>query len=202
MKLKGNQINELATEIHKGNIKKGFWKVDQTDVNETRIKLLVISELFEMFEADRKGKVAKEIDTVSLRLKEYEANINDIEIKKFFLDEFVLNVKDSKEDELADTMIRLLDYAGFLKVDFLDERFNLKPNKKDKLGIYGDFIEDLNNLIEMISFSLDNPVPTNIAYCYLILLEFADVHNIDLLTHINLKLAYNATRSKMHGKKY
>jgi len=200
MKLKGNQINELAASIHLGNIKKGFWKEGQTDVNETRIKLLVISELFEMFEADRKGKVAKEIDTVSLRLKEYKANIDNIEIKKFFLDEFVLNVKDSKEDELADTMIRLLDYAGFLKVDF--NNIDTFKGKLDSIDLEGDFIVDLNELIEMLLFWLSNPASINIVKCYNSLLTFGKVHSIDLLTHINLKLAYNATRSKMHGKKY
>ena len=201
MKLTGNQINQLAASIHKGNIRKGFWEEGQTEVDEIRIKLLVVSELFEMFEADRKGKDAKGVDAATRLLKNYNTFTNDNHLSNF-LEYFLLNVKDSKEDELADTMIRLLDYSAFLKVDFNDERFELKPLKSYLNDLSGVFLHDLDTLISMINSGLDNPVAFNIGNCYQLLISFAKKYEIDLLTHVNLKLAYNVTRKKMHGKKY
>ena len=201
MKLTGNQINQLAASIHKGNIRKGFWEEGQTEVDEIRIKLLVVSELFEMFEADRKGKDAKGVEAATRLLKNYNTFTNDNHLSNF-LEYFLLNVKDSKEDELADTMIRLLDYSAFLKVDFNDERFELKVMKSYLKDYSGVFLHDLSDLIEGIGAALDNPVAFNIGCCYQALISFAKKYEIDLLTHVNLKLAYNVTRKKMHGKKY
>jgi NTP pyrophosphatase (non-canonical NTP hydrolase) len=201
MKLTGNQINQLAANIHEGNIRKGFWEEGQTEVDEIRIKLLVVSELFEMFEADRKGKDAKGVEAATRLLKNYNTFTNDSHLSNF-LEYFLLNVKDSKEDELADTMIRLLDYSAFLKVDFNDERFELKVTKKDLRYLSGVFLHDLDQVISEVNNLLDNPVSYNIGCCYQELISFAKKYEIDLLTHVNLKLAYNATRKKMHGKKY
>jgi NTP pyrophosphatase (non-canonical NTP hydrolase) len=201
MKLTGNQLNKLAANIHKQHIKKGFWKEGQTEVDEIRIKLLVVSELFEMFEADRDGKDAKGVEAATRLLKDYNTFNSDSHLSNF-LEYFLLNVKDSKEDELADTMIRLLDYSAFLKVDFNDERFELKPLKVYLKDYSGVFLHDLDQIIRSIDSALDNPVACNIARCYQILISFAKKYEIDLLTHVNLKFTYNATRKKMHGKKY
>ena len=203
MKLTGNQINQLAASIHKGNIRKGFWEEGQTEVDEIRIKLLVVSELFEMFEADRKGKDAQEIQHAVKMLNVRPFDKNDAAEKDAnYIKYFAAHIKDSKEDELADTMIRLLDYSAFLKVDFNDERFNLKPLKSYLKEFSGVFLHDLDTLISMINSGLDNPVAFNICNCYQLLISFAKKYEIDLLTHVNLKLAYNVTRKKMHGKKY
>ncbi|MGL5980181.1 MAG: hypothetical protein ACRCZY_07990, partial [Phocaeicola sp.] len=38
--------------------------------------------------------------------------------------------------------------------------------------------------------------------CFELIFELAQVNNIDLLKHIELKMRYNKTRSNLHGKKY
>jgi NTP pyrophosphatase (non-canonical NTP hydrolase) len=202
MKLTGNQLNNLAAKIHKGNIEKDFWEEGQTEVDEIRIKLLVVSELFEMFEADRNGRIAQEVELSTIFLKDNCKEYNPNNHFLAFVNHFETRIKDSKEDELADTMIRLLDYSAFLKVDFNDERFELKVMKSYLKDYSGVFLHDLSDLIEGIGAALDNPVAFNIGCCYQALISFAKKYEIDLLTHVNLKLAYNATRTKKHGKKY
>ena len=122
MKLTGKEINELASKIHEINIEKGFWTKGQTDCNNTRIKLLVVSELFECFEAHRDGKSVDDYELYGVNelLVNYINFPNEFATKANFVRNFEVHVKDTIEDEIADTMIRLLDYAAFLKVDFED----------------------------------------------------------------------------------
>jgi NTP pyrophosphatase (non-canonical NTP hydrolase) len=203
MKLTGKELNELALTIHEINIEKGFWKKGQTDCDNTRIKLLVVSELFECFEAHRKGKTVDdyELHGVNELFVNYINFPNDFATKANFVRNFELHVKDTIEDEIADTMIRLLDYAAFLKVDFE----NLKTQKIIANRYFsGDFIIDIDSLIDSSSHLLkcvEND-DTNILICYQNIVAFSAAHLINLPMNVKLKIAYNRTRDKMHGKKY
>ena len=127
------ELNELARQIHQNAKNKGFW-------NEKRemgtLLMLCVSELTEAMEADRRGKYAN--------LESYEKESNYVSkygFEKKPSEIFERNIKDSFEDELADTIIRILDLCGAM--------------------------------------------------------------NIDIEKHIELKMEYNESRSKMHGgKKY
>lgn len=124
-------FNKKAQEIFLANKEKGFWDNQSRDIknkDEVALKLmLIVSELGEAMEAHRKNKFAN--------IEAYKKGVWDT-----FKQGFELNVKDTLEDEIADTIIRLFDMAGGL--------------------------------------------------------------NIDLNFHIENKLKYNATREKLHGKKY
>ena len=203
MKLTGKELNELALTIHEINIEKGFWKKGQTDCDNTRIKLLVVSELFECFEAHRKGKTVDdyELHGVNELFVNYINFPNEFATKANFVRNFELHVKDTIEDEIADTMIRLLDYAAFLKVDF--EKLKT-PKIIANRYFSGDFIIDINSLIDSSLFLLqgENLKLYNILVCYQNIVDFAAAHLINLPMNIKLKIAYNRTRDKMHGKKY
>ena len=112
-------LNELAQEIYQNNKGKGFWDKER---NVGEMLMLVTSELGEAMEAHRKGRFAN--------LEAYEE----------FSEDFEDAIKDTFEDEIADSVIRLLDMCGGL--------------------------------------------------------------GIDIDTHIRLKLEYNKTRERLHGKKY
>jgi hypothetical protein len=104
MKLTGKELNELALTIHEINIEKGFWKKGQTDCDNTRIKLLVVSELFECFEAHRKDKTVDdyELHGVNELFVNYINFPNDFATKANFVRNFELHVKDTIEDEIKD----------------------------------------------------------------------------------------------------
>lgn len=96
------ELNNFSSQIHSDNKKKGFW--DHPIERGTRL-MLVVSELGEAVEADRKGK---------------HADINSFEKWKKVLgydEAFTKFVKDTYEDEIADAIIRLLDLAGGENID-------------------------------------------------------------------------------------
>jgi NTP pyrophosphatase (non-canonical NTP hydrolase) len=203
MKLTGKELNELASKIHSINIEKGFWNKGQISCFDKQIKLLVVSELFECLEAHRDGKTVDDYELYGVNelLVNYINFPNDFATKANFVSNFEIHVKDTIEDEIADTMIRLLDYADFLKVDFED----LKTEKIISNRYFsGDFIIDIDSLIDSSLFLLkgENVKLYNILVCYQNIVDFAAAHLINLPMNIKLKIAYNRTRDKMHGKKY
>jgi len=208
MKLTGKELNELASKIHSINIEKGFWNKGQISCFDKQIKLLVVSELFECLEAHRDGKTVDDYELYGVNelLVNYINFPNDFATKANFVSNFEIHVKDTIEDEIADTMIRLLDYADFLKVDFED----LKTEKIISNRYFsGDFIIDIDSLIDSslflldkMRFELDYKNFDAILICYQNIVAFAAAHLIDLQMNVKLKIAYNRTRDKMHGKKY
>lgn len=118
-------INELSQEIHKNNVKKGFYD-DEKNIGE--MLCLIHSEVSEALEADRKGVyTSKDIVIVNGRVTE-----------KNFKENFLEGVKDTFEDELADVMIRVMDLAAYKGIDLEQHikakvRYNtLRPHKHGK----------------------------------------------------------------------
>ena len=97
-------LNELAEEIYQNNKEKGFWDNER---NVGEMLMLVTSELGEAMEAHRKGRFAN--------LEAYEE----------FSENFEDAIKDTFEDEIADSVIRLLDMCGGLGID-IDTHVRLK----------------------------------------------------------------------------
>ena len=109
-------IKQTMQEIHSNNREKGFWDKER---NTGEMLMLVVSELSEALEADRKDKRA---DLDSFGLKTWTNQVDgrtmtneemDARFKKVFAD----TVKDGFEDELADAVIRLFDIAEGMKID-------------------------------------------------------------------------------------
>lgn len=104
--LKG--LNEASKRIHEDAVLKGFYD-EPREVGT--LLMLVVSELSEALEADRKSKFAEPVDRFVW--------FDDWELKDKSFDRlnFQEYFKDSHEDEIADTIIRLLDYAGYKGID-------------------------------------------------------------------------------------
>jgi NTP pyrophosphatase (non-canonical NTP hydrolase) len=104
-------ITEAAIGVHEANVKKGFY--DEKDRNKAELLMLIVSEVVEVLEALRAGRKAN--------LKAYDAEAPVTFDPKVFED----YIKDTEEDEVADCIIRLLDYAGYRGID-LQRHINLK----------------------------------------------------------------------------
>ena len=104
-------LNKLRDEIHEYAISKGFWDKER----ETgTLLMLCVSELAEAMEADRNVLYA------DLELIEKD--------KEDFIDfkwSFENSIKDTFEDELADTIIRILDLCGAKGID-IEKHIELK----------------------------------------------------------------------------
>ena len=97
-------INDTAKAIHSINIEKGFWEKPR---NKGELLMLVVSELAEALEADRKNRYST--NTIS----EIAALADDEDFKL----EFTSHIKDTFEDEIADAVIRLFDMSAGLGID-------------------------------------------------------------------------------------
>ena len=162
--------------------------------------MLVVSEIGEMVEADRENRHAN--------LAGFDKCIG-IEPKQRFRD----YVKDSVEDEMADVCIRLFDLCGTLGVALPEDTFNygLLGNVFLRLFAPCSFCEKCYCLVSILGHcenqsleddGTDYCVPNVIgaALCFIFLM--ADDMDVDLERHIELKMSYNESRPRKHGKRY
>ena len=103
-------LNKLAAKIFTANQRKGFWGELPEQRNFGEILMLITSELVEALEADRCN------DRASSYLLDDPALINGSDDTVFWR-VFESNIKDTVEDEMADALIRILDYCGAMNID-------------------------------------------------------------------------------------
>lgn len=108
-------LNELRDEIHENAKNKGFWDSPR---EAGTLLMLCVSELAEAMEADRKGRYAK----LAPLIEKGKTESDNIEKMDYFFRQYV---KDSFEDELADSIIRILDLCGALDID-IEKHIELK----------------------------------------------------------------------------
>lgn len=199
------QLNHLANEIYEANKAKGFWARERSSAE---IFVLIQSELFEALEADRKNLRAQKVqDSVMLMGQEG--------FKEFFLE----NVKDSFEDELADTVIRILDVAGAWNIDiqnmYLAPTLRQWGDQNKSLGLmnrefysFQSCVLEFSYLVsQVLQEELSTTVPETVhaSGCnkmLLFVLAIAKHFRVNIWDHVRLKVAYNSTRAHMHGKLY
>ena len=185
---------ELAKEVHANAVAKGFH--DKQYSNE-HCFMLVITEVSESVEAHRKGRTASVPD-----------GIEDFP-DKAFIPSFEAHIKDTPEDELADTQIRLLDIYGSIiekKEDTPDITEQIDEDYMSSLDLVKrpvDFTEWAYALTHHLSRNdtIWNPLQ-KVFDGLCLLLCMAERLGIDLERHVRLKMRYNATRPRLHGKKY
>ena len=118
-------MNELAKEINNIAHDKGWWK----NPRETgTILMLMVSELSEACEADRHNKYAN---------RELYESVDDTGRNLHEAFSFESCIKDSFEDELADTVIRILDLCGEMDIDidwFIKEKIKFNKTRPYKHG--------------------------------------------------------------------
>lgn len=125
-------LNQFSKEIFEGNKSRGFH--DKPQETGTYL-MLMVSELGEALEADRKGKQAN-VKGFNGDLKNWTEGESGYDQRWKLA--FESDIKDSHEDEIADTLIRILDYCGLKGIDIeLHVREKLKynamrPNKHGK----------------------------------------------------------------------
>lgn len=97
-------IKEISKEIYQTNAENGFWDKDR---NIGELLMLITSELGEALEAHRKGR-----HTIGNNYpSDFDFSNEDEKV------EFLKNIKDTFEDELADVAIRLFDMCEGLGID-------------------------------------------------------------------------------------
>ena len=113
-------LNEASQVIHQNAVSKGFYDNDR-EVNIGEKLMLIVSEVSEALEADRKGERAD--TTVYDQLLDEGYTWKDSPLS--FNHMFEQGIKNTFEDELADVIIRVLDLVGYLGID-IEKHINAK----------------------------------------------------------------------------
>lgn len=197
-------LNELRDKAYKTACEHGFH--DQ-ELSNNHFLCLVISELMEAVEADRKGRranvdrynkkiansrICQGLDSDIPKERGYEVAYNEI-------------IKGSIEEELADAVIRLLDLAGLRGIDLDEDAFDEETiSEYSATYCNKSFTESIFHIIKFITSNNEVFIRSCVVPEMLLLEIFglAKYLSIDLMWHIEQKMKYNELREKMHGKKY
>jgi NTP pyrophosphatase (non-canonical NTP hydrolase) len=180
-------IEELIKTAHDNAKASGWWDEKR---NTGELLMLIVSECGEALEAHRGDKRA-DFDM-------YEAEmVHDVGFETCFRS----YIKDTFEDELADIVIRIADLAGGLGFASLPTR-NVIAESNGNVGA------QLFEVVVAISQSKQGHIvetevsPHAIGDVWSLTWGIANAHGIDLWRHIELKMKYNLTRPRKHGKAY
>lgn len=177
------QLNRLRDEAYATACNKGFHDGKHSDEHYL---MLVITEIAEAVQADRKGLRA---DRERYDYAVDRGMCNDME------ECFERYIKNSVEDELADIVIRLLDFCGMKGIAFNSRNDDYSFTRLTyKSKPFTDVMFDLCSMITGYDPNLEIIVRCVIYYC--------EKHGIDILWHIEQKMEYNKMRPRMHNAKY
>ena len=187
------KVQELIKRAYSIAATHGFHEVDRSNAH---FLMLVVSEIGEMVEADRKSR----------RVKLHGDDLDNTLRFNDFAPTFELFVKDTLEDELADVVIRICDFLGTRHIEPIilektstsDDWANLWGKDSINEQCYG-----LTKIITRIdedtsADDISSLLGASLTWCF----DFADFHKFDLLWHVEQKMRYNETRSIRHGKNY
>lgn len=179
-------LNKLRDRAYKTACEHGF---HDEELSNEHCLCLVISELMEAVEADRKGKYFKGILTFEREFNRYSALVEE---EKRFKCSFERHVKDTVPDELTDAVIRLLDLCGLREIklenDCLDDEV---LEEYSHIFIGKTFTESIFNITK-------NLIDRDISYSLIKIFGLAKHLDIDLLWHIEQKMRYNELRENKH----
>ena len=187
-------LNELRDKAYQIALDNGWHKENLSDEH---FLCLVISELMEAVEADRKEKHAnmnkfnQKMDYFLYELQLYGESY-DIAYREMFED----HIKDTVEDELADACIRLLDLAGLRNCELL---------YMDSLYIgeisFTEFSYMLCSFITNPNKSQKDWLKLHISCSLGRIFSLCKQKGIDIFWHIDQKMEYNKLRGYHHGGK-
>lgn len=195
-------VKELVERSFNTSSSHGFHDEEHSDEH---YMMLVVSEIGEMVEADRKNRHA---DIAAFKALEEVRIGSDEEYAEYFDKCFVEHIKDTFEDELADVVIRLFDYLGTINTlpYMLEDGFVGMSKEFDELfGQYStcEHCYALTSLVMAIARNTNNndkaeAVGAVLSMAY----ELSKRMGFNLLEHVTLKMQYNEHRAPKHGKRY
>lgn len=185
------QLQTWAKDIHENAIKKGFYPENPKDRNDNEMLMLIICELDEAVEAHREdrwmdGKPGIIPEELAKDPDNFKAN-------------FKAWVKDTVEDEMADALIRILDFTEHNKYVFYPDESAISYYPVENASFAANC---LNVVFDITTFSSAGFSSKNIQAAIRRIIGICDEYNIDLVFHVEAKMKYNATRPVRHGKAY
>jgi NTP pyrophosphatase (non-canonical NTP hydrolase) len=191
-------ILRFQDAIFEINTSKGFWEEGQNR-DQGEAVALIVSELSEAIEAHRKDKRTVEPLTFEQTAR-YHGTWDSW---------FKTRIKDTVEDEIADTVIRILDCCKGWSWPLTQREFRKAST--------GNFAHDVLRLQNYCIKAFDNeqhfadiktadtiePYPgKDWGYVLAAIIKFCEWYDINLEQHIEWKMQFNSTRPYKHNKAY
>lgn len=186
-------LKQLAPECYNTSKSKGFWDEGEAR-NKGKMVMLMVSELGEACDAHRKGRMVPDYNSPMMEDWHKET---DIDIWKSYYESLV---KGTVGEELADFIIRVLDYVHGWK-----RRLERQDFRKDSTKDFS------NDLLKLVKWSLDSYHEDmgeyqfsgkDWSYLLTATVAFCDWWDIDIIANLRWKMKYNTLREHMHGKAY
>lgn len=187
-------VNLLAALIHGNAVQHGFWDYMYSDEHYL---CLAACELAELVEANRKGRMADMASFVHC-INETPSKHEAATAEQRYAYWFETYIKDTLQDEMADTVIRLLDLAGAKNVvitafdsdcEYCGVVSTFSSLPENVLRIMGQLAE-----VGILRYKINKALRS--------MAELADEWEVDLWWHVEAKMRYNQNRPYKHGKKY
>ena len=175
-----NELRDEAYSIAKAN---GWHEEEHSDEH---CLMLVITEIAEAVQADRKNLHA-DVEA----FKKYEEIID-------FKENFERQIKNTVEDELADVVIRCLDFAGLRGISIDTPKYLLEPNCDSIFCM--SFTEFCHSLCCWL-LALNVPLQERMIQVLDRIFLYCKNKGIDLDFFIRTKMKYNRLRGYHHGGK-
>lgn len=185
-------LNKLRDKAYQCAVAHGW---HEENLSDEHFLCLVISELMEAMEADRKGRHAdtkkfnQKMDYYIHEMKLYGENYD-----KAYRDTFEYCLKDSVEEELADVCIRLLDLAGLRNCEllYMDSLYIEEISFTEFSYMFCSFITNPDK-------SQKDWLQLHISCSLGRIFSWCRAKNIDIAWHIEQKIKYNELRPYKHG---
>lgn len=178
-------LNKLRDKAYQCAVAHGW---HEENLSDEHFLCLVISELMEAVEADRKGMHANRAN-FEYYMKQRKRDDGE------FMYAFKQDIKDSVEDELADACIRMLDLAGLRGYDL--DSFDYEGSDTED---YSD-MTFTESMFRICVYVTDNFYRDELYILLNEIFAFCRDRNIDIFWHIEQKMKYNELRPYKHGDK-
>ena len=178
-------LNKLRDKAYQCAVAHGW---HDENLSDEHFLCLVISELMEAVEADRKGMHANRAN-FEYCMKQRKRDDGE------FMYAFKQDIKDSVEDELADACIRMLDLAGLRGYDL--DSFDYEGSDTED---YSD-MTFTESMFRICVYVTDNFYRDELYILLNEIFAFCRDRNIDIFWHIKQKMKYNELRPYKHGDK-
>lgn len=185
------QIAEIGKDHYADMVRLGW--IDK-ELSNSHYLMLVIGEVCEAIQADRKGNltVSQSVSADILR-----SEVDEMDSDLLFKESFEYYCKDTVQDELADTMLRLLSLF------YMKEMYEYAEADQD-CGFFPKYDTFTENAMELVKILADHPAIIAIVAGISYVNKWADSLGIDLYKACKRKMRYNRIRTdwKYHQKKY
>lgn len=192
-------LNELRDKAYQCAIAHGWHEEEHSNDHWL---CLIISELMEAVQTDRKGNRAN-----IAMFKEWQGNslpLSQETQTRRFKEDYEEYIKGSVEEELADACIRIFDFAGLKNIEidnFTEEEIDdVSESCNDET--FTETIYAISTIPIRYTYDYWSSMSEQLRRMLLAIFGLTKHLNIDILWHIENKMRYNELRLYKHGKRY